>query len=1146
MARKNILRKHEKRQDEDITSTKRLKHKRENMKNLLKKSKSTESESKVKKSWMEKRKERKEQRRQAKLDYQNKKKAEKERWKTLSAKEKKAEREQIRKELFGQTVNEQGNAIYKPFNWWKLIINIVLFPFRVVEFIFKIFWGSLNILFLIAAIGCFAGIFVFAKVYPMYQEASTTAYEKLAKIQDSDFRMFQNTMIYDKNGKILGEIDAGDYHYIDIKEVSDWVQKGYMAAEDKRFMQHIGIDLQSIARAALSIVRHSGEVTQGGSTITQQVIKNNVLSQEQTYSRKLVEILIAPKLEQMYSKTKIMEFYVNTNYYFGKSCKDLNIAEAAMLCGVSNGPNSYNPVASMKLARQRMKYVLKRMLDDEYITKKQYKKALKTKIKIKAALDEYDNDNYMISYALYCTALELMKEDGFEFQYLFDSAADEEAYQEKYQSAYTEKASLIRAGGYSIYTSFDTKLQKKLQSSVDNQLASYTEKTEDGRFALQGAAVCIDNRTGYVVAMVGGRGDNDEFNRAFLARRQPGSSIKPLLVYAPAVNDGVVNPSTIYTDKPVYAIDGDTSSYSPRNSGGGYRGDMKVREALARSINTIAYQIYRDTGKAEALSYLDAMKFSTLTYADTTAESLCLGGFTEGVRIVDLAKGYATLPMNGQYSDRTCITKIDHETLDVLYEEKSLADSEKEVFTPDTAYMVTDMMEGTFNESYGTAAKKRNPSMIVAGKTGTTSSSKDVWFSGFSKYYTCSVWVGYDTPRAMSGQYGSGMPLGIWNEFMTGIKKNMTEADFDKPKTVSLRGVRSGSYYGKDIALKLGEPTTIKNEVTTTDDKDEQDGVATSTNSVQETTITATRYYYLRGSGTEWYSKLNEEAFSQKQHEIEVKQSYDIANNNVKLFEMYYISSIDDALGLDDYYKEIESYIDLCLDDYLKGKLRKRAAKHYNQLQDNVMEDWQKYIDEYNASEKAVATARQQEELDNSKLAAKEALKQNRINKAEWYLAELYNRNYNTSVTQLLLSDAKTAIARLKGYSEYSSYKERLDSAESRISGLPTDVASPEIEYDSSDNSSYVDSNQYYDKEVEDYKRALEEYNRKKQELENNKTQLEQDEAQLSEDEKSLEKQQKDLETRRQKLEEAQEQYEQDLEELEADESFETTMDDEY
>lgn len=950
----------------------------------------------------------------------------------------------------------------KKFSWKKLVLNIILFPFRLVEFIFKFFYGILNILLVALAVAVFVGVLILIKVYPMYQEASTTAYEKLAKLEDSNFRMLENTIIYDKNNKIIGEINAGDYKYVKIKDVSDYVQEGYIATEDKRFKEHIGIDAQSLIRAGISLFKHDGEITQGGSTITQQVIKNNLLTQERSYSRKLVEILIAPRIEQDYSKSDIMEFYVNTNYYgngcygietaskfyFNKSCKDLTLAESAMLCGVSNSPNNYNPIASMELATKKKIQVLDNMLKEEYITKKEYDKALKQKIKVRATVDEYDNDNYMISYALYCASLDLMAKDGFEFKYIFESSKEEKDYLNKYKQAYSEKASLLRAGGYRIRTSFDIKLQKRLQKSIDSSLSGYTEKQKNKKYAMQGSAVCIDNETGYVVAIVGGRGDEDEFNRAFLAKRQPGSSIKPLLVYAPAINEGVITPSTMYTDKKVYAINGNTNSYSPTNSGGGYRGDMPIREALARSINTIAFQLYRDTTPQISMQYLANMKFSTMTYSDTTALSLCLGGFTNGVRVVDLAKGYSTLPMQGKFTTRTCIKYIKHEVDGMIIEEKKLEDTQSEVFTQDTAFMMCDMMQGTLAEGYGTAHNIYNNKMVAGGKTGTTSSNKDAWFSGFTKYYTCSVWVGYDTPRVMSGMYGGTVPAKIWSRFMTSIDKNMTKADFNKPDTITLRKASGTSYTGENISIKKSKGKL---------------------------------WYNSRKSGTEWYSTLNDYALETKRKEREIQIAYNTAKEKVNAFLKSTINSMDDALTLDNRYAEIVSYIDKVDDEYKSNKLRKKASKYHDLLSEVVVNDWQSYIDEYSESQRKQAEAEQKGRIQTSKEQAAKALKTNRIQKAEWYLTEIYKREYNTEVTQLLVSDAEIAVQRLKGYSEFKSYKSRLKQAKDFVSKLPTEIIIPEIPQDDEDNIS-INPDKYHDQEVDDLhdaERELEEYNKK-------------------------------------------------------------------
>lgn len=236
----------------------------------------------------------------------------------------------------------------------------------------------------------------------------------------------------------------------------------------------------------------------------------------------------------------------------------------------------------------------------------------------------------MSSYAIHCTTLKLMELNGFEFDYLFDTE-EETAYESSYSEAYKKYASEVRGGGYTIHTSFDQGIQQKLQESINRQLAGNTQVQENGKYRLQSAGVCIDNETGYVVAVVGGRGD-DTYNRSFLAVRQPGSSIKPLLVYAPAFNEGKLLPSMIYEDKKI-----DINGYSPKNAGGGYQGAMTIRRAVAASRNTIPVQILNEIGTKTAMGYLSKMNFSHLSFADTQALSTALGGFSNGVQVDEMA-----------------------------------------------------------------------------------------------------------------------------------------------------------------------------------------------------------------------------------------------------------------------------------------------------------------------------------------------------------------------------------------------------------------------------------------------------------------------------------------------------------------------------
>lgn len=875
----------------------------------------------------------------------------------------------------------------------------------------------MNVALLICVVGLFVFTWLYAKVYPLYQEASDKAYVALANIKDTDFVMTADTVIYDVNGNIIGRVNSGGYQYIEIDKVSPYVQNGYIAIEDKRFRQHMGVDLQSITRAGMSIFRHGGEVTQGGSTITQQVIKNCVLQDtSQTYERKLIEMLLAPKVEQMYSKPKIMEFYVNTcfygnncygieaasQYYFGKTCLDLSLAEAAMLCGVSNSPSTYNPVASWNLANEKKEQVLDRMLELQFISQEEYDEAKAYNIVLTLERDDYDSSNYMASYALHCAAIELMKADGFKFEYTFATKEAQEDYKSRYETAYSQMSAKVRSGGYSIYTSFDQGLQNSLQQTIDDNFAKYTELQDNGKYAFQGAGVCIDNRTGFVVAMVGGRGTDDEFNRAFLSTRQPGSTIKPLLVYAPAINEGIVIPSTIIEDKQVFAIEGDPNSYSPRNVSGAYYGDVTVREALARSLNTVAYQIYKKTGLEQSISYLDRMHFTSLDWQDNSAQSLCLGGFTNGVKVVEMAKGYSTLASGGMYSDRTCIMKIEHELDGVIFESTSLEASQTQVFTEDTAYMMVDMMQGTVEEGYGTAYGSRNANMIVGAKTGTTNSAKDLWCGAFTKYYTTVVWVGYDTPRRLSGMSSSGLPTKIAFKFLASIDENLTKADFDKPATISLRQCVSGNYVGEDL----------------------------------EVDYSTGRLYKKRTEGTEWYSYLNAEILETAQDSLELQESINIAERELDNFERMDVSTQESALAFKQQYDITYEAVELVFDEYKYIELRDRLNAHY-EIYRELMQTWISVYEEEQENETNYSEDERQRIIELYTSDALEEIHAKRLERMNYLINQINAQSEHTQYVDNLLNEAAAQLQRLLGYSEYQSYSSQYQNCISYVGTLP-------------------------------------------------------------------------------------------------------------
>lgn len=663
----------------------------------------------------------------------------------------------------------------------KLFMTSVL---SFIGFCFHYFKSLTGILTWVLILGLLVSMKVYKKVYPELKHAREVEYNVLSHIKDSDFELNTDTRIFNNKGEQIGLINAGHFEYAKIQDISDKIQNGYIAVEDRRFKVHPGIDWISIVRAGLSLAKNSGDIKQGGSTITQQVVKNTYLTQEKTAMRKLTEILIAPEIEKKYTKADIMEFYCNTNfyghrcygveaaskYYFGKSAKDVEWWEAALLVGLSNSPATYDPVKHPEAALAKRNEVLDKICREGYFEKESLAAFKAKPIDIVQEYVESTDENYQASYATYCATLELMEVNGFKFKYTFDSPEEYKTYSDDYTDKYSYYSDLIRSGGYDIYTSLDSEIQEKVQEDLNNGLSRFKDKTDDGRYALQGAAVVIDNRTNYVVAIVGGR-DKDQFNRGFLAVRQPGSTIKPLLDYAPAFDLGIYSPASIIDD---HKFEG-----GPSNSGG-YHGNITIREALNRSLNTVAWQVLNEVGLRKGLSYLGNMQFKNISYTDNFAPAISIGGFTNGTRVVDMAKGYSTLANMGVYSDKTCLVSL------VSTREGELVKKNKDtkVFEEDTAYIITDVLKGTLDKPYGTGNGLDIDGQQAAGKTGTTNGSKDAWFCGYTRYYTTAVWMGYDTPKPMRGIYGATYSGKIWQSIMTDLHKGLREWDWEKPSTV--------------------------------------------------------------------------------------------------------------------------------------------------------------------------------------------------------------------------------------------------------------------------------------------------------------------------------------------------------------------------
>ena len=850
-----------------------------------------------------------------------------------------------------------------------------------------LFKGVLSVFTAAFLIMAAAGLILYAAVKPELDKCREIAYDKLAQMDRSDFSMLSDTVIYDKDGKQIGLINAGHYQYMDINHISMNLQNGYIAQEDRRFKNHNGVDWIATFRAGLALIKHGGEVTQGGSTITQQVIKNTYLTQERTFTRKIVEILLAPELEKKYSKADIIEFYCNTNfyghrcygveaaslYYFGKHAEDLAPEEAAVLIGISNSPSAYDPVSHPDASKNKRDDVLKSMNEVGYLSNEDYEKAVSSPLKIVQKETEGTDENYQSSYAIHCAALELMKMDGFEFQYTFDNKEDYTLYSERYTTAYSEQSDRIRAGGFQIYTSLDSGLQAVLQTQIDASLSGFTELQENGKFALQGAGVIVDNKTNYVTAIVGGRGADDPFNRAYLSARQPGSTIKPLIDYGPAFDTGEYYPTRMVNDH--------KWEKGPSNSGRRYFGNVTVREALNRSLNTVAWQILEDIGIDFGLSYLGEMEFQKLSYVDNQVPSLSIGGFTNGVRVVDMAKGYSTLANGGVYNDRTCIVKILHEKESELT--KDMTPFAKQVYRSDSAFMLTDVLKGTFTSPYGTGrGLGLENDMPAAGKTGTTNSSKDTWFCGYTPYYTAAVWVGYDIPRNMPGIYGATYAGKIWKNVMDEIHQGLPPLDWEQPDTVERR--------------------------------------ADETNGIED-----------------YFSTTAQFRAQQSLHEKEQAALLEELTQEAEAFCAREIRSVEDTYTVKDEYASITSRLPLLDDGEQRALLLEQTEQRYDYFVSIIsqMGDEIRRYEEQKAAEEKKAREEAAKEAEKQRLEEDKATKKNSFLLALETVEEL---EYQREDAERLVNDAVDKLSLIAGDPEADALSDRLQTAISRISTLPT------------------------------------------------------------------------------------------------------------
>ncbi len=559
------------------------------------------------------------------------------------------------------------------------------------------------------------------------------------------------TVIIARDGTMLARLYDRYKVYVPITQIPQVMREAMVATEDERFYSHHGVDMRGIVRAALANYRHEA-ITQGASTITQQLARKLFLSDRQTLTRKIQEALLAMEIERQYSKDEILERYLNLVYfgagaygvqaashaYFGRDVSALTLPEAAMLAGLVAAPTLYSPYNDLQSAKDRQRHVLDRMVASGYITREQADDAAAQKLNFIGASDN-GIQSYRFPYFTTYVIAELVKEFGYE---------------------------RIYRGGLTIVTTLDPKLEAIAQTSVTDGVAAGREA---GFGMHQGALVAEDPRSGEILAMIGGVGfsPKSQFNRAWQARRQPGSSFKGY-VYSAAVDKGVPI-SSIYLDAPVTYAAGDGSDYKPLDDDHRYLGAITLRKAFELSRNIVAVRLADDIGIDTVIDYAHRMGITEDLEPDL---SLALG--TAVVSPLEMVSGYSTIANGGIYTPPQGIRFITDQygqtIVDNRYPERRAA------LSPGAAYIMTTMMEGVIQEGTG------YPNAIIgrpaAGKTGTTSDFRDAWFVGFVPQLAAAVWVGNDDYSRMYESYGGNVPARTWAHFMKAALKRMPVQQF--------------------------------------------------------------------------------------------------------------------------------------------------------------------------------------------------------------------------------------------------------------------------------------------------------------------------------------------------------------------------------
>ncbi len=641
----------------------------------------------------------------------------------------------------------------------------------------RLSYYHLSVLFLSAAVAALSIIFLGLYFYLRLElpDISTLKHYRPPAV----------TTVYDRHGTPVAYWYRERRFPVPLEKMPPYLIQAFVAAEDARFYEHKGIDFVSILRALIADIR-AGRVVQGGSTITQQVARSLLLSRERTLSRKIREAILAWQIDRALSKDEILNIYLNHIYlgagaygveaaaltYFGKHVWELTLPEAALIAGLTPAPSRYNPLRNPRAALNRRRYVLKRMAEEGYITWETAQKAWKAPLKLNPM--DFSPDP-RAGYFLQVVQRRLERMLGRE---------------------------RLFTGGYRIYTTLDLLWLERALPGVLKKLSEIPRRHR-ARGKPQLAAVCLENPTGEVRLIIGGRDFREsQFNRAVFARRQPGSALKPFL-WARALEEDLLRPDSLVMDEPViFPGEGPESLWRPRNFDQRYLGIISLRTALVDSRNTVAVKIARALGLGEVEETLRMVGISSRLPRNL---SIALG--TIGVSPWELTRAYTVFPNQGELVQPHLVAAIYDREGREIYRARP---RKRRVLSPETAYVMTFFLREVVREGTGKCARALG--VPAGGKTGTTDLYQDAWFIGFTPRYTCGVWVGYDTPKSLGRlETGGRAACPIWLELMQAIPH--ARQDFPVPEGITFVPFKDRSPLGQPEEIWLPYPEARAPEI---------------------------------------------------------------------------------------------------------------------------------------------------------------------------------------------------------------------------------------------------------------------------------------------------------------------------------------------